>query len=317
MNVHIFESDPDVERELQGQQVKFHSFPLGRETVQFASEAEVVVVFIGSRLDKEVFVALPRLRYIITRSTGYDHIDIEEAKRRGVVVSNVVGYGTVPVSEHTFALLLGLMRNVKEGDRRVRSGRWQVRGLMGTQISGKTFGVAGTGNIGSRIALLAQAFGARVLAYDAVERQDLKAAGVHYVEWTELLRESDVLSLNLPLNEATRHILDRSAILMMKPGSYLVNTGRGGLIDEEALVEALESHRIAGAALDVFEHEPPSGKLLKLDNVLLTPHVGWYTDGGFHEIMRQTVACLKAFEEGSYLNRVARILFAHILYGKV
>ncbi|MDP7975147.1 MAG: NAD(P)-dependent oxidoreductase, partial [TACK group archaeon] len=234
MNVHVFESDPDVERELQGQQVKFHSFPLGRETVQFASEAEVVVVFIGSRLDKEVFVALPRLRYIITRSTGYDHIDIEEAKRRGVVVSNVVGYGTVPVAEHTFALLLGLMRNVKDGDRRVRSGRWEVRGLMGAQISGKTFGVAGTGNIGSRVALLAQAFGARVIAYDAVERQDLKAAGVHYVEWTELLRESDVLSLNLPLNEATRHILDKSAILMMKPGSYIVNTGRGGLIDEEA-----------------------------------------------------------------------------------
>ncbi|MGC9175451.1 MAG: 2-hydroxyacid dehydrogenase, partial [Thermoprotei archaeon] len=241
---------------------------------------------------------LPKLKFICTRSTGYDHIDVDEAERRGITVSNVVGYGTLPVPEHTFALLLSLLRKVREADRRVREGNFDYHGLMGTQVFGRTFGVLGTGAIGSRVAEIALAMGARVMAYDLVRNRSLEEKGVVYASLEEVLRNSDFISVNLPLLPSTRHVIDGRMLALVKRGAFLVNTGRGGVVDEEALVEALRDGRLAGAALDVFEREPPSGELLALDNVVLSPHIGWYTDAGFAEIMRQTIENVRAFMSG-------------------
>ncbi|MFP3220257.1 MAG: NAD(P)-dependent oxidoreductase, partial [Candidatus Marsarchaeota archaeon] len=253
------------------------------------------------KLDSAVFDSAPGLKFVCTRSTGYDHIDLAAAAERGITVSNVVGYGTLPVPEHTFALLLALVRKVREGDRRVRAGDFDYHGLMGVQIHGKTFGVLGTGAIGGRVAELALAFGARVLAYDVVVNASLVSKGVVYAPLPQVLSESDFVSVNLPLLPSTRGLIGEGQLRSMKRTAYLVNTGRGGVVDERALVRALREGWIAGAALDVFEAEPPSGEILSPDlegSLLLSPHVGWYTDAGFAEIMRQTAENIKAFAEG-------------------
>ncbi|WP_449462078.1 NAD(P)-dependent oxidoreductase [Tardisphaera miroshnichenkoae] len=279
-------------------EVEFIEEPLSLRNASIARGAELLSVFIYSKLTASLLRELPNLKFICTRSTGYDHVDLQEADRRGITVSNVVGYGTLPVPEHTFALLLALVRKVKEADRRVREGNFDYHGLMGTQICGKAFGVLGTGAIGARVAEIALAMGAKVLAYDVVKNPSLEAKGVLYASLDDVLRESDFISVNLPLLPSTKHLLNAERLALVKRGAFLVNTGRGGVVDEDALVKALREGRIAGAGLDVFEEEPPKGALLELENVLLSPHVGWYTDAGFAEIMRQTVENVRAFVAG-------------------
>ncbi|MFQ1021024.1 NAD(P)-dependent oxidoreductase [Thermoproteati archaeon 3817-70] len=304
----VTDSDTDVERYFAKTAAdlspSFLRGPLTEENAAEARDVDAICIDITTTLTASLMRELPKLKFICTRSTGYDHIDLQEAERRGITVSNVVGYGTLPVPEHVFALLLALVRKVREADRRVREGDFDYHGLMGVQVCGKTFGVLGTGAIGARVAEIALAMGARVLAYDVVKNSSLEAKGVSYASLEEVLKESDFISVNLPLLPSTRHLLNAERISLVKRGAFIVNTGRGGVVDEEELVRALREGRIAGAGLDVFEEEPPRGELLELDNVVLSPHVGWYTDAGFAEIMRQTVENVRAFAAGKPIRVV-------------
>ncbi|MGC8631466.1 MAG: 2-hydroxyacid dehydrogenase [Thermoprotei archaeon] len=305
MKILVTDADKDTEKALSslllGQDVQFSEKNLDAELDQKPLYVDALSIDITSRLGEEELEKLPNLKFACTRSTGYDHIDLKATDRKGVIVSNVMGYGTLPVPEHTFALLLSLIRKINKADARVREKDLDYHGLIGTQIYGKTFGVLGTGAIGTRVAELAIAFGAKVLAYDVVINENLLNKGVSYAPLDEVLAESDFVSVNLPLLPSTNGLIGERELGLMKITSYLVNTGRGGVIDEGALIRALKMGKIAGAALDVFEREPPTGELLapELASVLLlSPHIGWYTDAGFSEIIKQTAENIRAFLDG-------------------
>jgi len=305
LKILVTDADKDTEKALSslllGQDIQFSEKNLDAELDQKPLYVDVLSIDITSRLGEEELEKLPNLKFACTRSTGYDHIDLKATGRKGVIVSNVMGYGTLPVPEHTFALLLSLIRKINKADARVREKDLDYHGLMGTQIYGKTFGVLGTGAIGTRVAELAIAFGAKVLAYDVVINENLLNKGVRYAPLDEVLAESDFVSVNLPLLPSTNGLIGERELGLMKITSYLVNTGRGGVIDEGALIRALKMGKIAGAALDVFEREPPTGELLapELASVLLlSPHIGWYTDAGFSEIIKQTAENIRAFLDG-------------------
>jgi glyoxylate reductase len=209
----------------------------------------------------------PELRIVAQHAVGFDNVDLEAATARGVVVTNTPDVLTAATAEFTLALLLALLRRVVEGDRLVREGApwsWKPTAMLGTGLAGKTLGLVGHGRIGREVARLAEAFGMRVL-------HSSRSGGLPL---EELLAEADVVSLHVPLTAETRGLIDVAALARMRPDAVLVNTSRGPVVDESALADALESGRIAGAALDVYEREPEvEPRLLRLPNVVLTPHV--------------------------------------------
>lgn len=268
---------------------------------------EILSVFVFSKVNRRVIESLPNLRLIVTRSSGFDHIDLQAAGERGIVVSNVPGYGSMPVAEHVFALLLALYRKVVKADSAVRTSRWFSPRLQGRLVNGKTFGIIGTGTIGERVARIARAFGADVIAYDVVKKPALEAEGVlKYVSLEEVLEKSDIISLHVPLIKETYHMINRDSIEKMKKGAVLINTSRGAIVDQEALVEALKSGRLSGAGLDVLEREPPDpdDPILRLENVVLTPHTAWNTAEAEDHIIQSTVNSIRAFVNGNPINIV-------------
>src|SRR5579862_6524823 len=227
---------------------------------------QALSVFIYSRVTREVLDALPDLKFIATRSTGFDHIDVQECRSRGIAVSNVPSYGENTVAEHTIALLLMLSRKVHQSVLQIRSGRVDLAELTGFDLQGKTIGVIGSGHIGLHVIRIARGFGMRVLAFD-VHRDPFLAdlLGFTYVGLERLLEESDIVNLHSPLTDKTYHLLDREQFARMKGGAFLINTSRGGLVDTDALIEALETGKLAGAGLDVLEGE----ELIKEEKQLL------------------------------------------------
>jgi lactate dehydrogenase-like 2-hydroxyacid dehydrogenase len=231
-----------------------------------AGASGIVTVPTDRRVDDELLdVAGPGLRVVANFAVGVDNVDLEAAARRGVVVTNTPGVLTQATAELTIALLLALVRRVAEGDRLLRDRRpWLAAPtfMLGETLAGRTLGIVGLGRIGREVARLADAFGMTVISSRPLPLE-------------ELLERSDVVSLHCPLTPETHHLIDASALERMRPGAVLVNVSRGPIVDEQALVRALDEGRIAGAALDVFEREPHvEAGLLKLDNVVLTPHVG-------------------------------------------
>ena len=221
-------------------------------------------------LTKSVLQAAKSLKVIARVGTGLDSVDLAAAKQLGITVLNTPDAPTKAVAELTLAHILGLLRNVSQADRQIRSGVW--KGLMGSLLETKTVGIVGFGRIGKRVATLLSAFGASVIISDAqVEQSDYPN-----VELDELCIKSDILSLHLPYSEATHHIINEKHLNLMKKGSYILNISRGGLVDEEALLTALKSGHLAGAALDCFEQEPYEGELSKLETVQITAHMGSY-----------------------------------------
>jgi phosphoglycerate dehydrogenase-like enzyme len=220
-----------------------------------------------------VLAAHPGLRVIARVGVGYDAVDVEAATRQGVAVAIAPGTNQEAVAEHTFALLLGLAKDVAAGHNGTRAGRWPRR--ITTPVRGRTLGIAGLGRIGKAVAVRGVAFGMRVLAHDPIaDTAFAEAHGITLVPLDRLFSESDYLSLHSPLTPQSRHMINRRSLALMKPTAFLINTGRGGLVCEEDLVEALRAGKLAGAGLDVFELEPPrpDNPLLALDNVLVTPH---------------------------------------------
>ena len=221
-------------------------------------------------LTKNVLQVAKSLKVIARVGTGLDSVDLATAKQLGITVLNTPDAPTKAVAELTLAHILGLLRNVSQADRQVRVGVW--KGLMGSLLETKTVGIVGFGRIGKRVATLLSAFGASVIISDA----QVSKSVYPNVELDELCIKSDILSLHLPYNEATHHIINEKNLNLMKKGSYIVNISRGGLVDETALLAALKSGHLAGAALDCFEQEPYEGELRNLETVQITAHMGSY-----------------------------------------
>jgi Lactate dehydrogenase and related dehydrogenases len=232
-----------------------------------------------------VLASAPRLRVVCATGVGYDHIDVEAATARGVTVCISAGSNHQAVAELTLGLMVALARQVAYGDRLLRSGGWER--LVGPELWGKTLGIVGLGRVGKSVALLARAFGMRVVATDVVLDHIFGSThAVDYVPLPKLLRTADFVSLHCPLTPSTRGLMNERTLGLMKPGAYLINTSRGPVLEEEALVQALRSKQIAGAALDVFEAEPHIGaKLREEPRVILTPHVGGSSDEALERMM--------------------------------
>lgn len=260
----------------------------------FLEEARTADALIHEHLylTADIIDELAQCRVISHHGKGVDNIDVDRASAHGILVANVLDASTHEVSEHVFALLLGVVRKIGPYDRAVRAGRWHVAvGEPAYRLNGKTLGLIGFGNIARRVALKARAFGMRVLVYARRPDADLaRTFGVAYAGIDDVFASSDVVSLHLPLTPETVCVASRERLARMKPNAVLVNVSRGGLVDEAALAELLAAGRIFGAGLDVLTQEPPApdNPILKLDNVVLTPHCAWYAEEGRDDVERRT-----------------------------
>ena len=225
----------------------------------------------------DVLASCPKLKAVSRYGAGYDRVDLQAAREHGIVVTNTPGVNAEAVGELTFGLILSAARKIPYLDRATRDGGW-VRS-SGMELKGKTIGILGLGAIGKVVARCAKGFDMRVIAYDPfINEAYCKEQQIESVSFDQVMKEANVISLHLPLTDQTRHMIGREAFAMMQPGTILVNASRGGIIDEEAAYEALESGRLGGLGLDAFETEPPKGsKLFQFDNVVATPHTGAHT----------------------------------------
>ena len=260
------------------------------EIVASAGKASVILAGSGPRFNRAVLEQLGSCRAIIRYGIGAETIDIPAATSLGILVANVPDYCTEEVATHTLALILASVRKLLPAQQAARQGNWRVDSLKPLySTEDQVLGIVGFGKIGRSIARKAHAFGFEILVYDPlVSEEDFRQAGVAGVTLENLLRRSDVISLNAPLTPQTRHLIDAQALRQMKPSAFLVNTSRGGLVDEGALDQALRAGRLAGAALDVLEDEPvPAGRPI-LDNprALVTPHMSWYTEQALERMRR-------------------------------
>lgn len=236
-----------------------------------------IIMLANQPLSAEIINACPKLKMLSVAFTGVDHVALDACRARNILVCNAAGYSTNAVAELTFGLAISVIRNIVPCDARCRRAGTKD-GLVGFELFGKTFGVVGTGAIGTRVAKIAAAFGCRVLAYSRTAKQELVDAGVQYVSLDELLAQSDFVSLHVPLTDATRGLINAAAIAKMKQGAVLLNTARGPVVDSAALAEALNAGKLAGAGIDVFEGEPPIAEnhpLCSAKNTVLTPHVAF------------------------------------------
>ncbi|HOI35019.1 MAG TPA: hydroxyacid dehydrogenase [Mesotoga sp.] len=246
-------------------------------------EVEILVVRSATKVTAEIIEAGKKLKLIARAGVGLDNVDAEAAEARGIMVKNTPGANAISVAELTFGLLLGLVRHIPRGVYGIKDGKWEKKDLKGNEIFGKTMGIIGFGAIGRTVAKIALAFGMKVVAYDPyVNSTDLEVTLVDSIE--KLLPKADVVSLHIPLTPETKHIIGEKEISLMKDGVIIINASRGGTIDEQALYNGLISEKVSGAALDVFEVEPPSDelrrKLIGLGNVICTPHIGASTSEG-------------------------------------
>jgi len=266
-------------------------------------DCQGLVVRSETRVDRELLHSAPSLRIIGRAGVGVDTIDVEEASRRGILVINAPAGNTIAAAEHAIALMLSLMRNIPPADRMLHEGGWERKAFMGEEVRQKTLGVFGLGRIGFEVARIASAgLKMHVLAYDPVVTVDrAQTAGAELVTLEELLGRADILTLHTPLTESTRKVIDRRRLAQMKRGVRIVNAARGGLIDEEALVDAIESGHVGGAALDVYEVEPlPQDHPLRAsDRVILTPHLGASTREAQVNVAVEVAAQFKEFFQGT------------------
>jgi D-3-phosphoglycerate dehydrogenase len=239
-------------------------------------------------VDAAALESLRRCRVVVRYGVGVDSVDVDAASRRGVWVANVPDYGTEEVADHALALLMASLRAIPRLDRAVRAGEWDVSAVRPLRrLSTLTVGVVGCGRIGEAFARKVLGAGLRVVAYDpAGVRAELREAGAREAGLDELLAVSDAVSLHLPLTDETRHLIGSDALSRMRPGAYLINTSRGGVVDHAALLAALEAGRLAGAALDVLEAEPPAAgdPLTAHPRVLVTPHAAWYSEESYETL---------------------------------
>ncbi len=295
------------------------------ETVSKYQDTEILSTFIYTQVNSALLDKLPRLKFIATRSMGYDHIDVEECKKRGIKVATVPTYGAHTVAEHTFALILTISRKIIPSVEQARRGDFSSEGLEGFDLNGKTLGVIGTGNIGKNVCKLGLSFGMNILAFSRKQDDELVSLGVKYVSLDELLANSDVVTLHLPHTKETEHIINIDNIGKFKEGAVLINTARGALVETQAIAEGLQKGILSAAGLDVLEEEahlreeaellsPEYLKqvdiktellnhvLLTKDNVVITPHNAFNSREAVREILDTTIANIKSFIDGAPVN---------------
>ena len=302
----IFEDREHIQ--LEGCEFSIHP-PLrtADEIVAAAVDADVLCMRDQfGRVTPEVLNRLPNLKLIVTRSAGYDHIDLAAAERHGIAVCNVPDYGAHMIAEHAFGLLLAVARNIVKGNNRYRGEHlFSDQGMQGIELYGKTLGVIGTGRIGLHSARIANGFGMRVIAYDVFENPSAaEELGFQYMPLEDVLAKSHAVTLHVSLNKATQHLMNADRLAQMKMGAILINTSRGAVVDTQALISALRSGYIGGAGLDVLEDEREKYHDFGDLNVVVTPHLGWYTDGAVDRILTIALTDIKAFMKGERINRV-------------
>lgn len=293
-------------------------------------QADVISCFTFSRVDANILKQFPNLKLIALRCVGFDHIDINYCKEHGIQVVNSFGYGNVTVAEFAFALIFDVMRKVSRAYMNLKNEHLDRDIYTGFELKDKNIGIIGTGAIGTESIRIAKGFGMNVLAYDVFPKDELiQKYGVKYLPLDELLKESDVISLHAPLTDDNFHMIDENKFNLMKPNAVIVNTARGELIDSRALFEALSSHKIFGAGLDVLEAEnvliQPDAitdfdyltndyikqtlineRLLKLHNVVITPHIAYNTQEAQDRILHITINNINSFFKGEVQNSVIR-----------
>ncbi len=333
MKIHYFSGEPweeqYVREKLQGEDITFHEGSLAANLELTDPDATALCTFIESPIGETEMNRFPALKLIATRSTGFDHIDLAAAKALGITVVNVPSYGENTVAEFAFALLLALSRRIIDADERVRAGIFSPTGLRGFDLAGKTLGVIGTGHIGEHVIRMASGFGMKVLGFDVNRNDELaRTLNFTYATLPELLATSDIVTLHVPYNAHTHHLINKENIGIFKKGAYLINTSRGAIVETQALVEALKNGIIAGAALDVLEEEsdfsneatflatqdhPEEAVRIVLEDhylvnhprVIVTPHLAFNTQEAVERILDTTIENIQHFAEGSPTNTVS------------
>lgn len=324
MKLVYFDAHPGegdrLQQELSDIEVTTVPEALSEKTVQFAKDADIVSVFVTSEMPEAVIEAIPNLKMIAARSAGYDHIDAATCKKKGVVLSTVPHYGETTVAEHAFALILALSRKVFQSYERTERMNFDREGLQGFDLKGKTLGVVGTGNIGKRAIEIGRGFSMEVIAYDVNPDQSLAdELGFTYVETLDdLLSQARVITLHVPYIKETHHLINKENIKKITPGGLLVNTARGGLVETQALLWALEEGVLAGAGLDVLEEEHDAydrveflaqedhtqdevmtllqnHMLVQRDDVLITPHNAFNSEEAVEKIFVTTLENIHSF----------------------
>jgi len=317
---------------LKSHELLFFDFPLNEETADVAKDAEIISVFVFSQVNEGVVSKLTKTKFIATRSTGYDHIDLEACRQKGILVSNIPSYGVETVAEHAFSLMLAISRKIFESLEQTRKGDFYNENLTGFQLKDKVLGIIGAGKIGKRVAELAKAFGMKVLAYDLFQDEEAaKKIGYQYVEFETLLKESDIITLHANLTKQNYHLLNELAFQKMKNGVIIINTARGGLIDTAAFIKYLKEGKIRAAGIDVLEEESQEKEEIKLlyedklskdelqklladhilvdledqnKNVLITPHNAFNSIEALDEIMATNAKNILAFINQTPINLV-------------
>ena len=317
-------------KSFSGVDISFYEEKLNESNANLAKDADIVCIFVNSLINKNVIDSIPNLKFIATRSTGFDHVDCVYAETKGIKVSNVSTYGSHTVAEFAFGLILNFSRNIIITNNYIKNSLDfnYFSNMEGFDLFGKTLGVIGTGKIGKNVIKIAKSFGMDIVAYDLYP--DLVFAGENnfsYKSLAEVISNSDILTLHTPYNKENHHLLNKENISMMKKGVYIINTARGELVDTVALVFGLKEGTIAGFGADVLENEKQlkekksffsfnkftaeenkiiglNHELMKMPNVIITPHVAFYTREAVAEIKKITIANIQGFIDGQMINLV-------------
>jgi len=316
---------PYIKSKLKGFDILFFEDTINPNKIK---DVDIVSVFIYSKINKKILSKLKNLKLIATRSTGFDHIDLKECKKRKIVVCNVPTYGENTVAEHTFALILNLTRKIHKAWERTRRLDFSSEGLRGIDLQGKTLGVVGVGNIGRHVIRIAKGFEMNVIAFEPhIHKKLEKKLGFKHVSFDALLKNSDIITLHCPYNKHTHHMINKKNIMKIKKGALLINTARGSLIETDALVKALDKGLLSGAGLDVLEDECyikedtevmsknfpkkcdvklifENHILAKRENVIVTPHNAFNSVEALQRILDTTIENIKGFLKKKVINKV-------------
>lgn len=332
MKIAIFDFKP-WEKALFSKLLKKHTLKFIKEPIHEADlkevkDADIVSVFVSSKVNADIINKFTKLKMVATRSTGFDHIDLKTAKSKNIIVANVPSYGENTVAEHAFALIMTLSRNIHKSYLRTMREDYTIEGLKGFDLQGKTLGVIGAGRIGMHSVRIGRGFGMKVLAYDAFKNDFLaQTLNFEYASsLEELLKRSDVITIHVPAIPETFHMINKNNYKFIKKGAILVNTARGSVIETEALLEALDKKILAGVGLDVLEEEDlvleekhlvwrkendqkmasliKNHILLSKENVIFTPHIAFYSQEACDRITEMTIDNINAYLAGKTVNQI-------------
>lgn len=319
---------PHLNKELKQHKLYFFDKALNENNASKIKDVDIIAVFIYSKVNKKILDKLKNLKLIASRSTGIDHIDLKECEKRGIIVCNVPTYGENTVAEHTFALILNLTRKIHKAWAKTRKLDFSLEGLRGTDLRNKTLGIIGVGSIGKHVIRIGNGFEMNVIAFDPFKDKKLeKKLNFKYVGFDSLLKNSDIITLHCPYNKHTHHLINKNNIKKIKKGALLINTARGGLVETDALLNALEQKKLSGAGLDVLEEEcfvkedkevmsmhfPKECNLkiiienhilAKRNDVIVTPHNAFNSIEALHRILDTTIDNVKGFLNKKIINKV-------------